>query len=364
MHRTLRLAVAALVFASGGVAYAHQGGGNPPAPLHILLTDDDGFPASSSVPNTSAPGTAAVCEKLVAAGHRVTIVTPLRDQSGSSARISAPATGFGEFVVTRFTPPFSAANRFVPSDPPYVCDGPGLAGWALGDFNLLFAGPAPILVGVASPADSAFAGIKNILADDPPDLVVSGANNGQNVGGTVNHSGTVGAAVSAAEIGLPAIAISVELDAADLADRTPSETYPAMGDAADFLVRLIAELQRTQRPNEPLVPKGIALNVNFPVVLDESGQHDPAAVGPAQLTRVGTNESVTTSYPGDASSGKIGVNLSLCGLAPCDPETIRDADTTALEKNRISITPLDGDWTADERVIGQLRGRLRQLIRP
>lgn len=363
MNRSLPIAIAALVVASGGLAHAH-GGGKPTTPLHILLTDDDGFPASSSVPNTSAPGTAAVCEKLVAAGHRVTIVTPLRDQSGSSARVSAPSTGFGEFVVTQFTPPFSASNRFAPSDAPYVCDAPGLAGWALGDFNMLFAGPAPILVGVASPADSSYAGIKNILANDPPDLVVSGANNGQNVGRTVNHSGTVGAAITAAELGVPAIAISVELDAADLADRTPSETYPAMGDAGAFVVRLIAELQKTQRPNEPLVPAGIALNVNFPVVLDANGQYDPAAIGPAQITRVGTNESVVTTYPGDASSGKIGVNLSICGLAPCSPETVRDADTTALENGRISITPLDGDWTADEHVLGQLHGRLRKLIRP
>lgn len=364
MQRPIAAALTAFALLVSGSAEANGPPPKPTPPLHILLSNDDGFPVSSAGPNTSAAGTVAVCQKLVAAGHRVTMVTPRRDQSGSSARISAPATGSGEFVVQQFAPPFSAVNRFDPTEAPYVCDAPGLVGWGIGDFNLLGAGPAPILAGVGSPADSVWVGLQNLLANDPPDLVVSGANNGQNVGGAVNHSGTVGAALAAAERGFPAIAISVELDNADLLDRVPSETYAASGDAADFLVALIAQLQRTQKGSDPLLPPGIALNVNYPVVLGANGQHDRSLVGPGQITRVGTSPSLALDYTGDAASGKVGISILPCGLAPCPAETVRDADTTALENGRISITPLDGDWTAEERMLGFLFSRLRPLVRP
>ena len=49
------------------------------APLDILLTNDDGY---------DAPGIRAMHQALKAAGHRVTLVAPAQQQSGSSVRVT------------------------------------------------------------------------------------------------------------------------------------------------------------------------------------------------------------------------------------------------------------------------------------
>jgi 5'-nucleotidase len=48
-----------------------------------------------------------------------------------------------------------------------------------------------------------------LLADRPPALVISGINYGENIGNGVTISGTIGAALEAANLGAPAIAMSV-----------------------------------------------------------------------------------------------------------------------------------------------------------
>lgn len=58
------------------------------------------------------------------------------------------------------------------------------------------------------PADAVVFALRGLLADDPPDLVVSGVNDGPNLSDDWNLSGTVGAAQIAAFFGVPAIAVS------------------------------------------------------------------------------------------------------------------------------------------------------------
>lgn len=62
-----------------------------------------------------------------------------------------------------------------------------------------------------SPAQAVQHAVIEILPD-MPDLVVSGINFGENVGSGITISGTVGAALEAASIGIPALAISLETD--------------------------------------------------------------------------------------------------------------------------------------------------------
>jgi 5'-nucleotidase len=57
------------------------------------------------------------------------------------------------------------------------------------------------------PADTIRYAITTVLTS-PPNVVVSGINNGQNVGPFIAISGTVGAAEAAANVGVPAIAVS------------------------------------------------------------------------------------------------------------------------------------------------------------
>src|SRR5262245_56903094 len=62
-----------------------------------------------------------------------------------------------------------------------------------------------------SPAQSVLHGVLEIM-QTRPDLVVSGINYGENVASGVTISGTVGAAMEAASLGIPALAVSLEAD--------------------------------------------------------------------------------------------------------------------------------------------------------
>ncbi len=60
-----------------------------------------------------------------------------------------------------------------------------------------------------SPAQSVLHGIYDVIKDKPT-LVVSGINYGENVGSGITISGTVGAALEAASLGIPALAVSMQ----------------------------------------------------------------------------------------------------------------------------------------------------------
>src|SRR5947209_7337342 len=133
----------------------------PPRPL-ILLTNDDGI---------RAPGLVAMYREVIKLGE-VHVVGPETVQS---------ATGHG---ITLSTPLLT--NRV-------TVEG--------------------VFTGVAvdgRPADRVKLAVAKILPRTP-DLVVSGMNSGANVGINVIYSGTVAAAIEAAFLGLPAIAVSLYL---------------------------------------------------------------------------------------------------------------------------------------------------------
>jgi 5'-nucleotidase len=123
--------------------------------VRILVTNDDGV---------DAPGIKALAAALVADGHDVTVVAPSGDRSGSGAAI----------------------GKLFGTEPPEVvrhvwADLPGVP------VHALDAPPATVVLGATLGAWG-----------DPPDLVASGINPGANTGHLVIHSGTVGAALTAA----------------------------------------------------------------------------------------------------------------------------------------------------------------------
>lgn len=63
-----------------------------------------------------------------------------------------------------------------------------------------------------TPADCVIVGLQMVMADAPPDLVISGINNGANLGDDITASGTAGAAIEACLQHLPAIALSIDSD--------------------------------------------------------------------------------------------------------------------------------------------------------
>lgn len=101
------------------------------------------------------------------------------------------------------------------------------------------------------------------LAGPRPDLVVSGANNGLNVGDDIAYSGTVAAAFDASMNGLPAIAVSQQSTSRELGYPRESEfDHRAMSTFMHGLVALVLD-------NWESLPEGLLLNVNVPGVPPE-----------------------------------------------------------------------------------------------
>jgi 5'-nucleotidase len=97
-----------------------------------------------------------------------------------------------------------------------------------------------------TPADCVVLGV-HLLGR--PDLLVSGINIGVNLGLDLTHSGTVAAALEGTSLGIPSIAFSLDTSGEEL-DFTEAALW------AQRLARLVAEKG---------LPRGIFLNVNFPV---------------------------------------------------------------------------------------------------
>jgi 5'-nucleotidase len=105
-----------------------------------------------------------------------------------------------------------------------------------------------------TPADCIKLAKHHVLKDSKPDLVVSGINHGSNTSISVLYSGTMSAAIEAAIEGMPAIGFS-------LCDYDPE---------ADFSHTHEFVLKIARQALENGIPKGTALNVNFPPRRDET----------------------------------------------------------------------------------------------
>ncbi|MFI0203613.1 MULTISPECIES: 5'/3'-nucleotidase SurE [Streptomyces] len=250
----------------------------PAGPLRILLTNDDGY---------SAPGIRKAFERLTAAGHDVTIVAPLTNQSGAGTKMS------------------NAPTITVKHPEPKV--------WAVD----------------GSPGDSVAFGLAEVFAGDAPDLVVSGTNFGPNVAGLATHSGTVGGAVAALEHGVPAIALST----GGVTVPDPVTTVNAMGPTLDFAVKLIDRLRARARSG-PLLPQGVGLNVNHPVV-GADGKGTAAGVAATFQDPQTLLEPDFT----DAGDGtwKVAVKVDLRPAA-------KGGDLEAVVANRIAVSPMSPNW--------------------
>src|SRR5690554_2843629 len=164
--------------------------------MHILVSNDDGY---------SAPGLEALVEALSGIGD-LTVVAPETNCSGSS----------NSLTLNRPLWAHTAANGF------YYVNG--------------------------TPSDCVHIALTGML-DHRPDLVVSGINNGANMGDDTLYSGTVAAATEGYLFGIPAIAFS-------LVDRGWKHL-----DAAAQVARSVVERHIAQ----PL-QKSVLLNVNIPPV--------------------------------------------------------------------------------------------------
>ncbi|KRC54928.1 MULTISPECIES: 5'/3'-nucleotidase SurE [unclassified Nocardioides] len=287
------------------------------AGLEVLLTNDDSARGLDAGFGTDGKGLYELRRALCNAGADVLVVAPWSQQSGAGARMTSPGFSPVAMTVQAVTPPAAYAGD---------CGATSTAGAVFG--VCVAAAPCTSSTPSGSPADavnialSRFA--KNFWADGP-DLVLSGTNFGQNIGATVNHSGTVGAVVTAHEYDVPAIAFSAEVPR-DLA-QIPNVPFRA---TADFAVKLITTLRQRNALTHDL-----ALNVNHPFV----GPGE--TLGKPVRADIGLSSDLGLTFLDDVPA--TGGTYRLVAGAPA-AETRRNADTTALARNDIPVTALDGDW--------------------
>ncbi|MDC0948118.1 5'/3'-nucleotidase SurE [Gammaproteobacteria bacterium] len=232
--------------------------------MRILLSNDDGYQAA---------GIRALIDAL-GEQHELRVVAPDRDRSGASHSLTLSRP----LQVTRH------------ADGVMSVDG--------------------------TPTDCVHLALSGLF-DDLPDLVLSGINHGANLGDDVLYSGTVGAALEARFLGIPAIAVSLA--------GHPAEHFAAAAAVTAELIERIA--------NEGY-PGGSVLNVNIP---DCPRQQ----MSGFAVTRLGRRHYSAAAVPEPSTPDAWRV-----GPIGAERDNGEGTDFWSVRQRLISITPLDHDLTA------------------
>lgn len=175
-----------------------------------------------------------------------------------------------------------------------------------------------------TPGDAVIVALGHIMAEEKPDLVISGINHGTNLGADVFLSGTVGAALHAHIRGIPAIAISMPLR-----KRTRYGTAAAV--ARRLAERILADKERYA---------GLLFNVTVPNL----GLDALRGVEITNLIPRAVNFEVTAGNDGRRDYYWIGIERQ---TRPRGGVEIQEGtDVWALREKKVSITPVQMDATA------------------
>jgi 5'-nucleotidase len=233
--------------------------------MHILLSNDDGVYATGL--NILASALAEIA--------KVDIVAPDRNRSGVSNSLTLNAP-----IRTR-----NLANNIISVE--------------------------------GTPTDCVHLAITGLLTRQP-DMVVSGINEGANLGDDTLYSGTVAAAIEGRFLGLPAIAVSLA-----------GTHYQYYNTAAVVVSRLVKHLIKNKLPSKTI------LNVNVPDVPFEE-------LRGWEVTRLGKRHQAEPTIKQQDPRG-----LPIYWVGPPGPE--QDAgpgtDFFAIRELKVSITPMQVDLT-------------------
>jgi 5'-nucleotidase len=236
--------------------------------MRILISNDDGY---------FAPGLAALAEALRDLAE-ITVVAPERDRSGASNSLTLDRP-----LAVRTA---SSGFRYVNG----------------------------------TPTDCVHVAVTGML-EHRPDLVVSGINDGANMGDDTIYSGTVAAAMEGFLLGIPSIAFS-------LAHKGHEHLDSAARVARDVVRRFV---ERPYPSNGPVL-----LNVNIPNLPYER-------IGAPVSTRLGKRHHAEEVIRARNPRGETVYWIGPAGSAKdAGPGT----DFHAVASGRVSITPLDIDLTA------------------
>lgn len=292
--------------------------------MKVLVTNDDGV---------GSAGLHALARALVDDGHDVVVVAPDGDRSGSGAAI-------GQLHADDHIDAERVELPGLAGVPAYAVDGPpGLCVLAarLGGFG------------------------------DPPDIVVSGINPGCNTGRAVLHSGTVGAALTAANFGVRGLAVSIDVVSGLVHEQVsapdggggsvgagPVRDASVGADGAAPVIELVdapegtAEAPARERgaPEHwataaavaasalgwlTQAPKGTVLNLNVPDLPTAM----LAGVRPAALAPFGTVRSTVVESAEDG--GRLQVELR-----PTTEQLPPDCDTALVAAGYVAVSAISG----------------------
>jgi 5'-nucleotidase len=252
----------------------------------ILFTNDDGI---------DSPGLWAAVKALEGLGDRL-VVAPRVQQSGTGRSLSAGG--------------IATPGRIYPVEVP---TGETWIGYSVD----------------GTPARSVQHGVFEV-ADRRPSLVVSGINYGDNTGNGVTISGTVGAALEGASMGIPSLAIS---------QQTPQDLHLTYSTEVDFdaAAHFTRYFGRWLLETNPLPDDLDLLKVDVPV--------GATVETPWKISRLSRNRTYWPVMPERSSydeDGDIGYQL---GVKPLETEPDSDIYTLWQEKI-VSVTPMSLDMTA------------------
>ncbi|MDZ4765705.1 MAG: 5'/3'-nucleotidase SurE [Chloroflexota bacterium] len=253
----------------------------------ILFTNDDGI---------ASPGLLAAAEVFCEIGD-ILIVAPREQQSGTGR--SLPITSEGRIYEQRMV--IGGIERIV-----YAVDG--------------------------TPAQAVQHGVFE-LSDRLPSLVVSGINYGENCGNGVTISGTVGAALEAASLGIPALAMS-QVTRHDL-----HLTYSGDVDfsAAAFFARKFGEWLLGRTLSSTLPDDVDALKIDVPL--------GATPETPWKVTRLSRRRVYWPTRPERVALHEVGRMGYAFNSDPAQAEPDSDVYTVLHEK-QVSVTPISLDLTS------------------
>jgi 5'-nucleotidase len=174
-----------------------------------------------------------------------------------------------------------------------------------------------------TPTDCVIMGVRHVMVDHPPDLVLSGVNRGQNVAEDVTYSGTIAAAMEGTILNLPSMALS---QAFGPAGRDAARWDCAERHGPDIVRRVLAEG----------IEPGSLVNINFP-------DCPPEDVAGVAITAQGKRDQALLKI--DPRSDGRGIPYYWIAFARGKQNPGNGTDLRALMEKRISITPLRLDLT-------------------
>lgn len=306
----------------------------PAFALNVVVTNDDGLTTNVR----------ALHDALRAEGHDVIVSVPCTEQSGMGGAIRF----FDELEPLKADCRAGAAKSGDPGAGAMTKEGLGP------DYFYVNGTPVmSLLYGLDVAAKNRWG--------KAPDLVLSGPNIGQNVGAIVVTSGTVSNVQHAAARGIPAIALSADHGTADDGNVDGmNEKSAAVAKEAMRLVNLLED----RAGDGPLLPPGIALNVNFPAKPDGARW---------KLTRIGSYNGFSLGFSEDVSKDPIARKLGIArpglpgvvtGRNDQKPRPDQQDNETVVARSDISVSVMQVGYDHQAETRRWFADYAKELITP